>query len=142
MKTVAQRLGKEELEKAWGQRITSLAVFDGRVCAATGNRGGTPPESGDDPVPSHVARSYGEVFCALVPGHTMMPEPRPRSKIRFVVTGAHVEIHVDGRRRSQREHRLDPRALQAIAAGRVTVGQGSYGGFRGSLRDVSNEDPR
>lgn len=122
---------------SWGQRVPSIAVFDGRVCAATGNFGGTSYDPISHPYLSRtVARKYGTVFCAPTENQTMVAEPLPeRGRLRFVVSERELQIYVDSHLVARRQHSLRPADLAALrGGGSLNVGVGPYGEIAGSVR--------
>ncbi len=72
-------------ESAWGQRVSSIAVFPGKVCAATGSMGNTiyNPELHSF-MTAEEAGEYGAVYCADLPNHRLFTtQPEPGDEIRI-----------------------------------------------------------
>ena len=59
----------------WAQRIPTIAVFSGKVCASTGSHAGHTYEPDKHPMTAAEAASYGEVHCAELRNHVMANEP-------------------------------------------------------------------
>ena len=122
---------------AWGQRITTLAVFNGRLCAGTGNMSGSPWNADYHPmVPESLAQEYGRISCALIPNHTLGAIKWRRSlELTFKVTDRRLIIEQDGSEIASRNHTMTAEQVAAIAgAGRIELGRGVYGRFQGTLR--------
>jgi hypothetical protein len=124
-------------EESWSQRVTTLAVFDGRVCAGTGNVFA----QRHDPVTHsfispELAANYGYVHCAAIPSQTLAQYQQiGRSEATFTVTRKYLVIHLGGRLAAARRHRLGPAALAAIAeaGGTIRIGVGPYGPAQATL---------
>ena len=99
----------------WGQRVTSLAVLDGRVCAGTGNTFSIPYDSAvHTMLTSELAQEYGAVHCALLPNQTLAPPPRAGAKVSLVVTRTQLAILYDGAVVAARTHRLSAAQLASL----------------------------
>lgn len=85
-------------ESAWAQRITTLAVFSGRVCAATGSMGGTVynPDLHNFMTRAQ-ADDYGTIYCAELPNHTMYSDVLTGThSLKFTVSES-ITISMDGK---------------------------------------------
>lgn len=98
----------------WGQRVASIAVLSGRVCASTGNLDGAAfkPEIHAD-LTKDEAFQYGRVHCAKLPGHAMTSMPIGR-RARFVVTQTSIKIKVDGKVMAKTRHGLSAHQLSSL----------------------------
>lgn len=104
----------------WGQRIPSIAILSGKVCASTGNLGGAPRDPKKHGfVPEKVADLYGSVYCADLPGHVMANIPRS-GKLAFHIGDYSLSIIVDGKIIVQAKHGLARRQLEQIRSGRYS----------------------
>jgi hypothetical protein len=128
------KLRREGIEPiAWGQRVSNIAVFNGKVCASTGNA----TRSVYDPkkhayLSDHLAQMYGRVFCAELENQTMTTGPvAMNGHARFIVTPTSMRVDIDGKTVAETPHHLAPRDLAALSGGMVTLGDGSYGKIRG-----------
>lgn len=124
-------------ESAWGQRITTLAVFNGRLCAGTGNMSGSPWNAEYHPmVPEEIAQEYGRIYCAPIANHTLGAiEWRRATEFTFKVSDRRLVIEQGGSEIASREHAMTAEQLAAIAGpGRFEFGRGVYGRFQGALQ--------
>ena len=121
---------------AWGQRITSLAVFNGRLCAGTGNMSGSPWNAEyHDMVPKELADRYGQVLCAEIPNHTAgAPKWNRSTRFSFRITDRRLVVQQDGTEIAAHPHTLSKKQIAALTnEGTLEFGRGVYGPFRGSL---------
>lgn len=124
---------------AWGQRITTLAVFNGRLCAGTGNMSGSPWNAEYHPmVPEALAQEYGRIYCASIPNHALGAIKWQRSfDLTFKVTDRRLVIEQGGSEIASRNHTMTAEQVAAIAgAGRIEFGRGVYGRFQGTLQPI------
>jgi hypothetical protein len=119
-------------DRAWSQRVPTIAVLSGRVCASTGNRSGDSQQTWVNAIPPAEARPYGEVFCADVPGHAM-GRVALQGRVTFRVTSASVAIVQNGVVLGETAHTLSAGALSSLATLTVTTAQGDYGPFAGTV---------
>jgi hypothetical protein len=120
----------------WGQRVTSIALFDGRVCAATGNTRGFAFDPQLHPyLPASLAARYGTIYCAPVAGQTLAHTPiATRGTLRFEVTRRELIVRAGGQVVARHAHGLSGAALAALrGGGRLTLGQGPYGRLAGTV---------
>lgn len=122
-------------DREWSQRIPTIAVLSGRVCASTGNRSGDSQQAWASAISVNEARPYGEVHCADVPGHTM-GRVALQARLRFRVTSQTVAIVENGAVIAESPHTLSATALSRIASVNVTTAQGDYGPFAGTVSAV------
>ncbi|MES1179581.1 MAG: hypothetical protein ABUL43_00125 [Hyphomicrobium sp.] len=122
-------------DRAWAQRIPTIAVLSGRVCASTGNRSGDDLQNWASAISAAEARPYGEVFCADVPNH-VMGRPALEGRLQFRVTSQTISIIQNNVVLVEAPHTLSANALARLAAPTVTTAQGDYGPFAGTLSAV------
>lgn len=93
-----QSLRGEGLEPTrWGQRISSIAIFSGRVCVSTSNLAGDPYIKEKHPeITKEAVDQYGCVYCAPLSNHLLIPEPQG-STARFIITEKSLMIEIDGK---------------------------------------------
>ncbi|WP_291209061.1 hypothetical protein [Hyphomonas sp.] len=121
-------------DRAWAQRIPTIVVLSGLVCASTGNRTGEDLDRWQGLVDEGDVRHYGEVFCAPVPGHVMTGPVPDGTLVRFRVDKERLSIVVDGKTVASAAHGLSGSALHRLSRARPRVGTGDYGPFEGILR--------
>lgn len=95
----------------WAQRIPSIAIFSGRLCASTGNLSG----AGFNPSLHYDIdySDYGNIYCAILENHVMSPW-RPGEIYSFTLTTRHLIIEIDGVVVAQNAHSLSASQLAAI----------------------------
>jgi hypothetical protein len=121
----------------WGQRIPSIAVLDGKVCASTGNLGGTRYDPRLHPyLRADVAQRYGTVFCAPLANQTMSAGSLPaHGRLRFVISDGELRVYLDGREIAHHRHQLRSADLELLRQrGELELGRGPYGDFEGTAR--------
>ena len=122
---------------AWGQRVTTLAVFNGRLCAGTGNMSGSPWNAEYHPmVPEKIAKQYGRIYCARIANHTLGAiDWRGSTEFTFKVTDRRLVIEQDGSEIASNQHSLTAEQLAELErAGKFESGRGVYGRFQGELQ--------
>lgn len=121
-------------DRAWSQRIPTIAVFSGRICASTGNRSGENLAEWNNVIALDEVQHYGEVFCAHVPGHAMARVSAGATRLRFQVIERSLSITQDGTVIAEAAHTLSAKALARLDAASPRVGRGDYGPFSGTVR--------
>lgn len=67
--------------RSWGFRITSLAVFNGKLCLGTGSMDGNASYDSNvhTHIPEKIGDAYGKIYCSDVPNHLLISSPeKPR----------------------------------------------------------------
>lgn len=123
-------------DRTWAQRIPTVVVLSGLVCASTGNRTGENLDRWRSVVDEDDVRPYGEVFCASLPGHVMTRPVPDGTSVRFLVDKERLSIVIDGKTVGSAAHGLSRSALQRLSRARPSIGTGDYGPFEGILRRV------
>ncbi|MDG3042441.1 hypothetical protein [Roseicyclus marinus] len=115
----------------WGQRVTSIAVLDGKICVGTGNTFATVFDEDEHTfVPPHSESEYGAVHCALLKNQTLAPfVPEEEVVLNFRITVAELIVERDGEILARQPHDLDEVELAALTGGRYSIdlGVGAYG---------------
>lgn len=135
-RTKRQRRALGLFESAWGQRINALAVFNGELCASTGNMSGSPWNATyHSMVPESLAKEYGRVQCAPIANHTLGAIDWQRStNFTFKVTSRRLVIEQDGREIASHGHSLAAEQTAALSrSGAFQFARGVYGRFQGTL---------
>lgn len=121
----------------WAQRIPTIAVLNGRVCASTGSYGGYAYDPAKHPLSAEQATRYGEIHCAKLDNHVMVQEPAIHGEIQFVVTDQEMLIVKDGVTLASSKHSLSETSLSALGTpSRVVLGDGIYGSFLGNIKPI------
>jgi hypothetical protein len=97
----------------WAQRIPSITVLSGRLCASTGNLGGYPYDPSKHPdISLDLVEQYGSIFCANLKNHIMTSYTAPKfeseteNKMDFIVTNSELIISVGGKALVKERHYL------------------------------------
>jgi len=100
----------------WGQRVPSIVVLSGMLCASTGNLSGAghAPSVHVD-ISTQQAEEYGQVYCSTLANHVMTSTPQGKLAT-LTVTNRHLTITIDGEVTAIAKHNLTRAALDAIAA--------------------------
>jgi hypothetical protein len=122
-------------DRTWAQRIPTIAVLSGRLCASTGNRTGEDLRDWGTAITQDEARPYGEVFCATMPNH-VMGNVGLNGRLRFRVTNETISVTQNGVAVAEVRHSLSASALTALRSAGLTTGHGDYGPFAGTLAVV------
>jgi hypothetical protein len=90
----------------WGQRVPSVVVLSGRLCASTGSLSGAPfaPLKHVN-LTAEQAAEYGKVYCSELPNHILTSSLRGKLAT-FTVTESHMEIAIDGKVIATAHHSL------------------------------------
>ncbi|MBN8542946.1 MAG: hypothetical protein J0M34_01625 [Alphaproteobacteria bacterium] len=129
--------GSETDHTHWGQRITRIAVLNGKLCAGTGNKRGKRYSAADFPnLDEKDTLDYGKVFCANLPNHTMAAHQiAPKAELRFVISDKEMLILADGVVIARSPHSLSAAEVAKLADdGQQTWGKGDYGTAQGELK--------
>lgn len=121
---------------AWGQRVTTLAVLNGRLCAGTGNMSGSPWSPDYHAMVSKTAaEQYGQVFCLDLPNQTAGNIRWKRStRLTFKVTDRRLIVEQDNVEVFSATHELTDGELAVLSReGGFEFGNGVYGRFRGEV---------
>jgi hypothetical protein len=121
----------------WGERVPTIAVFNGRVCASTGNLGGARYDPELHPyLPPDLAARYGTVFCAPLANQTMSAGSLPaHGRLRFVISDGELRVYLDGQEIAHHRHQLRSADLELLRQrGELELGRGPYGDLEGTAR--------
>ena len=128
----------------WHQRVPSIVILGGRLCAATGNFGGDLflPEFDVILTPEQAAQ-YGKVHCAELPNQTLISSPDTAASVRYAfhITDTRLQILENGIVVKSVPHTLSKEALHALqVSGKLNIvtGKGSCGPYNGTL-DASSQ---
>lgn len=115
----------------WGQRITSFAVMNGRICAGTGNTFRTDYNPTTHTfIDAQVAAQYGLVHCASIDNQTLgIPRRSGDAELIFRITRRDLIIEQDSVEIARRAHQLNDAEYASIAGpnGSMRIGSGVYG---------------
>lgn len=130
---------RDKIKEFWGQRITSLTVLNGRLCAGTGN---TRAQRYDKHIHRFITedqqQEYGKVYCADLVNQVLAEyRPAKEGRLSFFVTPKQLQIVIDGRLAASTFHKLGPIALKSLSGlGHVLVGKGAYGPSQAVLKSI------
>lgn len=117
----------------WAQRISSIAVLDGKICAGTGNMSGGAYDPMGHPITQREADHYGAVHCASVHNQLLVDARKDEGELRFVLTNTRLKVYNEDGLVGQTNHDLGLNALKAISQSRIKYGAGPYGPFLGTI---------
>lgn len=132
-----------ELEPThWGQRITTLAVLNGHLCAGTGNLRGERYSAEKFPqLHAHDTLAYGSVHCALLPNHTLANgRVNKKTELHFIITKNALYIAENENIIARAPATFAARQQEALcdSQGQLTIGLGNYGDFAGAVELVAD----
>ena len=126
-------------DRKWHQRVPSVVVLNGKLCASTGNFGGEPYIADYDTLfPQEQAAQYGDVHCATLPNHTLLGplESMEPGLYTFRVSTTHMSILKNGMLLTAVPHSLSGEALRVLQSHEtlpVITGKGFYGPLNGTV---------
>jgi hypothetical protein len=91
---------ENKAESAWAQRIPTVAILSGKICASTATMNGVSynPALHASIMAEHHAKNYGAVYCARLPGHVMFSGDLVGAHtLRFTSNEHGVSIAVDSK---------------------------------------------
>ena len=82
---------------SWGFRITSLAIFDGKLCLGTGNMQGVIyNENVHTWIPPEIGNLYGDIFCSNISNQALISDLRS-GKYQISISRKRILIRKDGK---------------------------------------------
>lgn len=122
-------------DRTWAQRIPTIAILSGRVCASTASRTGESLQPWLTVISAAEAAPYGQVFCADVANH-VMGRVEAQTRVSFRITSQNIAILQNGVVVAEVLHSLSAAALTRLATVTPIMGSGDYGPFAGTLSVV------